>query len=243
MASGADRHAADPHTPPPYGARGRDSYPHRPQPDQIYRDRNSSPAERRPISAARKPPLTAGSTGIYAEFVIAVADGGFLRCLCSPHNLAQHGRPVKSQVKFPLKPPARYFGKQGRTGSFGCDLLAPSCGVSKGHDRQRDPPRHEPALEFEIDAFNLTGQPMSDGVRFHRLVHRCSQRCWPPTGPGADRHRWLGRPQGQPAAAARSRSARTSAPGAATTCSTASRSSASPPARPPPSPGRARSGT
>ena len=30
-------------------------------------------------------------------------------------------------------------------------------------------PRHGPALEFEIDAFNLTGQPMSDGVRSHRL--------------------------------------------------------------------------
>ena len=51
----------------------------------------------------------------------------------------------------------------------GCVVLAPSCGLPKGHDRQRDSPRHRPALEFEADAFNLTGQPMSDGVRSHRL--------------------------------------------------------------------------
>src|SRR3954468_6074933 len=33
----------------------------------------------------------------------------------------------------------------------------PSCGISKGHDRQRARPRHDPALEFEIVVFNLTG--------------------------------------------------------------------------------------
>jgi filamentous hemagglutinin family protein len=71
-----------------------------------------------------------------------------LRRLCGPHNLARYERPYRQVV---------------------CGLLAPCCGVSKGHDRQRDYPRQRPALEFEIDAFNLTGQPMSDGVRFHRL--------------------------------------------------------------------------
>src|SRR3954468_19835788 len=45
----------------------------------------------------------------------------------------------------------------------------PGCSVSKGHDRPRDPPRREPALEFQIVAFNLPGQSMSDGVRSHRL--------------------------------------------------------------------------
>jgi hypothetical protein len=35
--------------------------------------------------------------------------------------------------------------------------LAPGCGLPKGHDRQHDPPRHEPALEFEIVVFNLPG--------------------------------------------------------------------------------------
>jgi large exoprotein involved in heme utilization and adhesion len=42
-------------------------------------------------------------------------------------------------------------------------------GVSKGHDRQRDPPRHGPALEFDIDAFNLMGQSMSERGCSHRL--------------------------------------------------------------------------
>src|SRR3954463_12263829 len=45
----------------------------------------------------------------------------------------------------------------------------PGCSVSKGHDRPRDPPRREPALEFQIVAFNLPGQSMSDGFRSHRL--------------------------------------------------------------------------
>src|SRR3954470_15909143 len=45
----------------------------------------------------------------------------------------------------------------------------PSCGVSKGHDRPRVRPRREPALGFEIDAFNLTGQPMSDRFCSRRL--------------------------------------------------------------------------
>jgi filamentous hemagglutinin family protein len=45
----------------------------------------------------------------------------------------------------------------------------PSCGLPKDHDRQRTRPRHEPALEFEVNAFNLTGQLMSDGVRSHRF--------------------------------------------------------------------------
>ena len=43
----------------------------------------------------------------------------------------------------------------------------PSCDLPKGHDRQRDHPRHGLALGFEIDAFNLTGQSMSDGGRSH----------------------------------------------------------------------------
>ena len=58
---------------------GGTPYACRAQPDQIYRDRNSFPAERRQISPARKPPLTAGSTGTYAEFVIAIADLGHCR--------------------------------------------------------------------------------------------------------------------------------------------------------------------
>ena len=37
------------------------------------------PAARRQTSPAGKPPLTAGSTGIYAEFVIAIADLGHCR--------------------------------------------------------------------------------------------------------------------------------------------------------------------
>jgi filamentous hemagglutinin family protein len=45
----------------------------------------------------------------------------------------------------------------------------PSCGLPKGHDRQRDPPRHGSALEFEIEAFNLPGQPMADGIRSYRF--------------------------------------------------------------------------
>src|SRR5690349_14487869 len=44
MAGGADRHAADPHT-PLYGSRAGTPYSSRAQPDQIYRDRNSSPAK------------------------------------------------------------------------------------------------------------------------------------------------------------------------------------------------------
>jgi filamentous hemagglutinin family protein len=48
-------------------------------------------------------------------------------------------------------------------------LLAPGCGISKGHNRPRDLPRHGPALEFGTDVFNLPGQPMSDGVRSSRL--------------------------------------------------------------------------
>src|SRR5688500_7058628 len=51
------------------------------QPDQIYRDRNSLPADRPQTSPAGKPPFTAGSTGTYAEFVIAIADLGHCRCL------------------------------------------------------------------------------------------------------------------------------------------------------------------
>src|SRR3954470_21645683 len=43
-------------------------------------------------------------------------------------------------------------------------------GLPKDHDRQRNPPRHEPALKFEIVVFNLTGQSMSDGFRSHRLI-------------------------------------------------------------------------
>jgi filamentous hemagglutinin family protein len=45
----------------------------------------------------------------------------------------------------------------------------PGCGVSKGHDRQRDPLRNHPSIEFEIDAFNLPGHPMSDDLRSHKL--------------------------------------------------------------------------
>jgi hypothetical protein len=37
------------------------------------------PADRRQTSPAGKPPLTAGSTGTYAEFVIAIADLGHCR--------------------------------------------------------------------------------------------------------------------------------------------------------------------
>jgi hypothetical protein len=83
---------------------GGTPYAHRAQPNQIYRDRNSFPAERCQTSLARKPPLTAGSTGNDAEFVIAVADGGFLRRLRGPHNLARYERPYRQ---------------------FGCGLLAP----------------------------------------------------------------------------------------------------------------------
>jgi len=60
------------------------------------------------------------------KFVIAVADGGFLRRLCSPHNLVRYGRPLKSQVKHPGNRPARYFVENKAVPvSFGCDLLAP----------------------------------------------------------------------------------------------------------------------
>ena len=45
----------------------------------------------------------------------------------------------------------------------------PGCGLPKGHDRQRDPPRRGLALEFEIVAFNLKGQPMADRFRSHRF--------------------------------------------------------------------------
>ena len=98
MAGGADRPAADRETPLMMRA-GETPYASRPQPEQIYRDRNSFPADRRQTSSAGKPPLTAGSTGTYAEFVIAIADGGFLRRLRGPHNLAQYERPLKLYVK------------------------------------------------------------------------------------------------------------------------------------------------
>jgi hypothetical protein len=52
---------------------------HRAQPDQIFRDRNSLPAGRRQTSLARKPILMAESMGIYAKFVIAIADMGHCR--------------------------------------------------------------------------------------------------------------------------------------------------------------------
>jgi filamentous hemagglutinin family protein len=45
----------------------------------------------------------------------------------------------------------------------------PSCGLPKGHDRQHARHRHDPALVFEIVAFNLTGQLMSDEGRSHWL--------------------------------------------------------------------------
>jgi filamentous hemagglutinin family protein len=45
----------------------------------------------------------------------------------------------------------------------------PSCGLPKDHDRQRDRLRHASELEFQIGAFNLLGQPMSDGVRSQKL--------------------------------------------------------------------------
>jgi hypothetical protein len=60
--------------PPLMERAGETPYACRPQPDQIFRDCNSLPAERRQTSAAGKPPLMAGSMGTYAEFVIAVAD-------------------------------------------------------------------------------------------------------------------------------------------------------------------------
>jgi filamentous hemagglutinin family protein len=88
--------------------------------------------------------------GTYAEFVIAVADGEFLRRLCGLHNLARYERPYRQ---------------------VGCGLLAPGCGASKGHARQHDPSRHESALEFEIvvQSGGVTGQQMSDRVRSHWL--------------------------------------------------------------------------
>src|SRR4051812_24057662 len=53
LSGGADRVAATPT--PPYTERARwDSYPHRAQPDQICRDRISSPADRRQISPPTK---------------------------------------------------------------------------------------------------------------------------------------------------------------------------------------------
>jgi hypothetical protein len=89
-------------------------------------------------SPAGKPPLTAGSMGTYAEFVIAVTDGEFLRRLCGLHNLARYERPCRTVSVVVCSPP--------------------SCGLPKGHDRQRARSRHGQALEFDIDALNLTGQ-------------------------------------------------------------------------------------
>jgi len=62
MAGGADRHASDRETPLMERACGI-PYAHRAQPDQIYRDRNSSPAEPTGYSPPTKRPLPAGSTG------------------------------------------------------------------------------------------------------------------------------------------------------------------------------------
>jgi hypothetical protein len=78
MAGGADRPATNPGTPLMERASGT-PYPHRAQPDQIYRDRNSSSGRTRQTSPAGKPHLTAGSMGTYAEFVIVVADLGHCR--------------------------------------------------------------------------------------------------------------------------------------------------------------------
>jgi hypothetical protein len=78
MAGGADRMERTGGTPLVMRAGGT-PYAHRAQPDRIYRDRNSFSAERCQTSAAGKPPLTAGSTGTYAEFVIATADLGHCR--------------------------------------------------------------------------------------------------------------------------------------------------------------------
>jgi hypothetical protein len=50
------------------------------------------------VPLSKGAPLTAGSMGTYAEFVIAVADGGFLRRLRGLHNLAQYERPLKWSV-------------------------------------------------------------------------------------------------------------------------------------------------
>jgi hypothetical protein len=89
---------------PLYGSRGRDSLNRLRATGSDLSRSPSFPADRRQTSLAGKPPLTAGSMGTYAEFVIAVADGEFLRRLCGPHNLARYERPYRQ---------------------VGCGLLAP----------------------------------------------------------------------------------------------------------------------
>ncbi len=57
---------APPH--PLYGSRAGTPDTCRAQPDQIYRDRNSLPAERRQTSSAGKPPLPSQPTGTRQKF-------------------------------------------------------------------------------------------------------------------------------------------------------------------------------
>jgi hypothetical protein len=66
---------------PLYGSRAGTPYPHRAQPDQIYRDRNSLPAERVKYPHPRNGPFFLNRRVPGRKFVIAVADGGFLKCL------------------------------------------------------------------------------------------------------------------------------------------------------------------
>jgi hypothetical protein len=67
MAAGADRVAANPHTPLMERA-GETPYPSRAQPDQIYRDRNSLPAEPAGYSLPGKRPLPSQTTGTWQKF-------------------------------------------------------------------------------------------------------------------------------------------------------------------------------